>query len=831
MVLKTHRRFAQRGTGLLVTTLAALPVPALAQEDSADILVTARRVEERLQDVPISITVFNQQQLSNRNIVSAGELATYTPSLSSNGRWGAESTSFAIRGFVQEGPTTPSVGTYFADVTAPRANGGTTAGNGAGVGAFFDLASVQILKGPQGTLFGRNTTGGAILLTPQRPTDRLEGYVEGSLGNYDMRRMQAVLNIPVLDTLRIRLGVDRQTRSGYLHNVSAIGPRDFGDVDYLSARASVVADLTPDLENYLILSYSRSDTNGSFPKVSLVDPANPAVVGFAMAGGLGAQIASTSGDYYDVSNGHPNPFLAIEQWQIINTTTWRASDHLTIRNIASYAEFRQAVAVNNNGDNVRANFAAVSLNPEPGSDNISQSTFTEELQVQGRTGDDSLTYQAGGYLELSEPVGGMQESRSSIFATCADIFRPVTCAPGSNQLSLSRSEYHFRNLALYGQGNYRITDRLTFTAGIRYTSDISSGLGNSLRVTFPRPTFVPLYGCAQPNGLVTGPIPNDAQDASAAIQNDPGLCGYSRRITSARPTWLLGIDFAPVKSVLIYGKYARGYRQGSLNVSSYGLETWGPERVDTYEIGTKTRFGGVVRGTLNVAAFYNDFSNQQLLAQPIQCLENDVRSRSAGVLVDSRGRSLANCTFAPSPAQGIANAGKSTIKGVEVTASILLFHGLTLDLGYSHLATKLDTVAKPAPPLGFKDVLVPSAGSVLPLTPRNKYAISASYGLPVPDDVGRISVGATFTHQDSVLGQPSSAPGLRFLPPQDNLNLNLNWNSVAGGPVDLALFATNVTKQRYPVFTTGGYENYGFDSLLLNQPQMYGARLKYRFGA
>src|ERR1700740_2662321 len=127
-----------------------LATPAMAQSgDSADIIVTARRVEERLQDVPISITVFNQQQLADRNVVNSQDLATYTPSLSVNSNFGSENTSFAIRGFVQDIGTAPSVGVYFADVVAPRgATTGTVAGDGAGPGSFFDLQNVQVLKGP-----------------------------------------------------------------------------------------------------------------------------------------------------------------------------------------------------------------------------------------------------------------------------------------------------------------------------------------------------------------------------------------------------------------------------------------------------------------------------------------------------------------------------------------------------------------------------------------------------------------------------------------------------------------------------------------------------------
>lgn len=343
----------KNAVGSSVLGLAACSAPVWAQDagasagasDADAIVVTARRVEERLQDVPISITVFSQQQITNRNVVNAGDLATYTPSLTTNGRFGAESTSFAIRGFIQEGPTSPSVGVYFSEVIAPRANGGTTGGNGAGPGSFFDLQNVQVLKGPQGTLFGRNTTGGAVLLVPQKPTSRLEGYAEGTIGNYDQRRAQVVLNVPLTDSFRVRLAVDRQKRDGYLRNVSPVGPRDFADVDYTAYRLSVVGELTPNLENYIIASYNVSDTNGFLPKPFVVT--NP--TGYRAAN-YAAQIASTPG-FYDVSNGNPYANQRIAQLQVINTTTWQASDTLTIKNIASYAEFRQRQFANINGDN------------------------------------------------------------------------------------------------------------------------------------------------------------------------------------------------------------------------------------------------------------------------------------------------------------------------------------------------------------------------------------------------------------------------------------------------------------------------------------------------
>src|SRR5579864_5258352 len=199
---------------------AASEVPQQGVE-LTEVIVTARRVEERLQDVPISITVFNQEQLTNRNVVNAADLAAYTPSLSANNNFGPENTSFAIRGFVQDAGTPPSVGVYFADVVALRGpTQGTQAGDGAGPGNFFDLQNVQVLKGPQGTLFGLNTTGGAVLFVPQKPTSEFGAYAEVSYGNYDMNRVQAAFNAPLNDNVRFRIAVDHQERKGYLDNIS-----------------------------------------------------------------------------------------------------------------------------------------------------------------------------------------------------------------------------------------------------------------------------------------------------------------------------------------------------------------------------------------------------------------------------------------------------------------------------------------------------------------------------------------------------------------------------------------------------------------------------------
>ncbi len=796
------------------TLTGALASPALAQnateDDDGAIIVTARRVEERLQDVPISMTVLSQSQLDNRNITTASDLATYTPSLTSNSRFGPDKSSFTIRGFNQESNTSPTVGVYFADVVAPRAAAGTASGNGAGPGSLFDLQNIQVLKGPQGTLFGRNTTGGAILLVPKKPTDNLEGYVEGSIGNYDMRRVQAVLNLPLADTFRVRLGVDRQKRDGYLHNRSGVGPKDFGDSNYLAARLSIVGDLTPTLENYLVANYSKSDTNGTL--LHLIgcerDPTKRSGRGVLVAPYACAQIdrQNARGDgFYDVENQHSNPYNTTEQWQLINTTTWLASDALTLKNIISYGQFRERVAYSIGGENfvipTGANtgktFSSTVLLNAPGQESAYQSTFTEELQLQGRTADGNFNWQVGGYLEISNPLGSGNTSYSQAFVNCTDVyafqcFGPLT---GVSGLSLVYNKVAFRNLGVYGQGTYHLTDKLAVTAGLRYTSDRTVGSGRRIQVTFPTPN-VPRGTCAN-----TVRFPG-------VVTLNPADCdsGEFAQKTS-RPTWLIDLEYKPVEDVMLYAKYSRGYRQGSVNPSIIGLETWGPEKVDTYELGLKSSFTGAVRGYFNVTGFYNDFRDQQLSLV--------ATGRIAGV----------------PGTQVIVNAGKSRIYGVEVDASVTPFDGLKLDLGYAYLNTKLQEFVTPSlSNLGpYNPPASPTLGGDLPLSPHHRVTATATYRLPLDESIGRISFGGTFTYTARQETQINSPSPFRTLPSSKLVNLNFNWESVAGAPVDLALFVTNLTKEE-TYLNTGNSWNNGYEAVVANVPRMYGLRLKYRFG-
>jgi iron complex outermembrane receptor protein len=819
-VLRSHVLFAASAVGAVLST------PAFGQAsgnaDAGDIVVTARRVEERLQDVPISITVLNQDQIDNRNITTATELATYTPSLSSNNRFGPDKASFVIRGFSMLETTAPTVGVYFGDVVSLRATAGTASGNGAGPGNFFDLQNVQVLKGPQGTLFGRNTTGGAIILVPKKPTDRLEGYVEGSIGNYDLRRVQAVLNVPLADTFKVRLGVDRQKRDGYLINKSGIGPRDFGDSDYISARLSIVADLTPDLENYLIARYSRSDTNGfMFRLVGCnrgTDPSEP-LTGRAPAYAPRACVQvdrqNARGDgFYDVENIVENPFNVLEEWQISNTTTWTASDSLTVKNIMSYGEFHERFHQNIGGENLVVipgkPFSSTIVRNLPGRYAAAQSTFTEELQFQGNSLAGDLTWQAGAYFEESQPLSGGNTTFSEGALFCTDVVElqcenafpgPTGLALGS--LGLVQNQVEVRNIGLYAQGTYNFSPQLAVTAGIRYTIDRTIGQGGRVSARFPTPNN-PEGSCANPALASVGATLNPLDCFSQPFVEK-----------SEAPTWLIDLEYKPIPDVMLYAKWARGYRQGGVNPSNIGLEVWEPEKIDTYEVGAKASFRGTVSGYFNVAAFYNDLTNQQLQAIAIGC-------------------TIATCGFDSGipGARIIVNAGKSRVYGVEVDSSISPFTGFRLDVGYAYLNTRLQEFVPPVLAAGspFATIVPAVTGGPLPLSPKHRVTATATYTLPLDESIGDISLSATYTYTSEQLANDTIPERFGVMPASNLVNLNLDWKSVAGSTVDISAFVTNLTKEEFPVNAAGNWASNGYESWITNVPRMYGVRLKYRFG-
>lgn len=305
------------------------------------------------------------------------------------------------------------------------------------------------------------------------------------------------------------------------------------------------------------------------------------------------------------------------------------------------------------------------------------------------------------------------------------------------------------------------------------------------------------------------PVTDTAAALLPKFVTNPSQCHYETSTKSNRPTWMVDLEYRPTDTLMVYGKYSRGYRQGGVNLTNVGLDTWQPEKVDAYEIGAKTSFDGSVHGYFNVAAFYNNFRNQQIFANLIA---DTLRTGISG-------------------GAGIINAGKSRIQGIEVDASLSPLKGLTFDLGYTFLDTKVISITPPAAVFPYI-AISPNAreGQPLTLSPKNRLSLSGTYSVPLGRDAGKLSLGATYVHTDSSIADTQALPVVGLLPATDLLNLNVTWENAMGGPVDLAFFATNVTNQIYPVNVNGAYTGFGYESLLMAPPRMWGLRVRYKFG-
>ncbi|MCB2072675.1 MAG: TonB-dependent receptor [Novosphingobium sp.] len=803
---------------LLVATIlsSAVATPALAQQAAADdgaIIVTAQRIEQDIQDVPISITVFDQEKLDNNNILNAKDLATFTPGVYAQTRFGNDVTTYTIRGFAQEQRTTATVGTYFAEVVAPRGNGVSQGGDGASPGALFDLQNVQVLKGPQGTLFGRNTTGGAVLLVPVKPKDDFEGYVEATAGNLNRWRLQGVVNLPISETFRIRLGVDRHKRDGYIKNIGIRGKHDddMGSIDILALRGSAVWDISDNIENYTIVTYSESKGSGSIPllrptgKFPLTNfGSNQTQVNRELAEG-----------FWTATNTNPLAEAYFEEFRVINRTAIDLNDSVTLTNIFGYSRLKGAnnvpafglatqITPTITGPESYLSFVPVQANPDTNGLTANTEAIVEELRLNGQTG--RLTWQGGLYYEKNSPKS-FTGTFSPTFAACADIAN-FQCSPGRNG-SYSKNKVWFETMAAYAQATYELTDQLSVTGGIRYTEDETRATYQNGRVFFAADPADNTFACGFPG------LPDSGQ--VFAFDERFTRCFNSSKVKTSAPTWQLGVDYKPNDDMLLYAKYVRGYRQGSISPASpTGIEAYGKEKVDMFEVGAKTSWYGSVPGRFNIAGYYNDFSGQQLQVG-VTCVDPN------NPTPPEQQTPLCQTTT-------IINAGSTELYGIEADLTIEPVEGFKIEAAYSYNKTKIKSI--PTVNLG-NEFLVRElqAGGAIPLAVPHAFNATASWKLPFDESVGDITLSGTVVHRSSFRAVADATPGsnIGVLPKVTFGNANLSWKNIGGGPVDAVFYVTNITNEK--MFThINDQSTRGFVSYSVDEQRQYGLRIKYRFG-
>jgi iron complex outermembrane receptor protein len=762
--------------------------PADSGNGIETVVVTARRSAESMQKVPVAITAFSDKDLQREQIGTAQDLAGRVPSLvvSSNSNTRNTETP-TIRG---QGATTfasPGVVIYYGEVPLPLDQFNGAQG---GPGKFFDLANLQILKGSQGTLFGRNTTGGALLLEPHKPEAFYSASVKAETSNLQGKGLESIVNLPLVDDqLYLRVGAKFYERQGFTKDV--VTGEEYDSKAFRTFRLGLMWKPTDSIQNYLLGYYTRSTDNGTSQVLESVNntgylypgastPVKVGCVAMALAGstysdcGQSVVAAQQARGPRNVELSNP-PNDILDTQALIESFSYQISDALTLRDIASYSLYKSSFRWDVDGSTLTLNDIGW-----PNNTNSSDTaTYTEELQLQGNFLDRSLKLVEGAYYEYMEPEGPEENlTRNLGITSTAQTYQVKHRTYGP----YAQGTYNFGNLLDALEG-------LNFTMGARYSVYDESG---------------------------TADVTTDLIPGSIQIQ---GGTPHSSRVKSEAPTYTAGFDYK-IPTTLLYAKISRGYKSGgfsavAVNPANY---TFKPEFVMNYEVGHKSDFTiGDMPVRINSALYYTDYTNMQ---------------RTAG---DSYKGGFGGATY---------NAGKATIMGFETDTIIQPFHGFMVSANYSYTYGKYDdftlnyssTYDLPIPDCTGK---IMQNGDVMHLecvpfqyAPKHQASGTVRYQLPLNDSIGQVDASATYSFTDrqysSATSIPSEEPGA-WLGAYGLLNASVTWSNVYRSAFDLQLFGTNLTDRLYRMTNSNQWNVFFFQSSVYGEPRVFGISLNYHW--
>ncbi|SFS10620.1 TonB-dependent receptor [Sphingomonas jatrophae] len=771
----------------------AAPLTTAAADGGAiaDIVVTARRREEALQDIPLAVQAFSGDALDTQRIENATDLSKLVPALTSS-QSSRDEENYVIRGQSGSGASISgqqvTVPAYFAQVPLPIGEGG-------GPGFYYDLQNVQVLKGPQGTLFGRNSTGGAVLFEPRRPGDDFGGYVTVEYGNYDNRGVEGALNLPVGGTLKLRVAGKVLKRDGFTFNATTGRRQD--DRDFASGRASLLWEPSDRFSNILVADILRSNTNGSSNLLAAVNPAAtiPTLFRGAVQAALARQQAAGPRTTFSDTLGADRK----RSFGISNITTFELGDNLTLKNIFGYRRFKQLNRFDYDGSAlVILNFdtcqSAATCHPadpdQPWTLNVRQ--FTEEFQIQGQALDNRLKYIVGVFGADVDTPALNYSHQTSVFGSVTD----------ANQDIDDTSRAVFANVSYGFAGPL---EGLTATGGYRWTHDRRA---------------LTLYQVTS-GRCVTG--------ATGTLIADPAQAAPCRADFTAKANsdaYTIGLDYKLSPKTMVYVAHRQSYRAGGTNPlaapvllanppipDALSLFSYRPETLRDVEVGLKSDFdiGGWGFRT-NIASYYQWLKDAQI-----------------------------NQTFAvgTQTVSALVNAASARIKGAEAEVTIAPTRSLSLLVAYAYTDASygayLDYARRDA-----TNAPTRQSGRIFPFTPRHKLNVNGRWTLPLPDTIGTVELAANWAHKSSILlglvpfitlpNGTNIYDGESRQKPTDTVDLTVDWRKIGGSSFDLSLFATNLFDVTYKI---GGASlinsGLGINQRIYNEPRMYGASLRYSF--
>lgn len=777
----------------------------------ADIIVTARKRAEAAQSVPLSITAFSPAILAERQIVTPYDLANNTSGLTLQASSDTQQVSVTIRGQNTLDSTLnldPAIGIYVDGVYIGPQVGNAVAMN------FDDAASVEVLKGPQGTFYGRNTTGGAIKIDHVVPEYQVDGWVKAGYGNYDLHSIAGAITLPLVDqvaTLRLygrysdHDGYGRNTtintevqnerlysftgtlrldpaaglrivvRGAYDHDRSG-GPSIHPVADTLG---STLGGFTGGTNLFSIENLAIAATNGipivmpdfvtSF--VPALTPANAALAQslFFSQGPQG---------FYDMTSRFPTP-NTLELYDGSVAIEYDVSDSVQLKSITAYRHMKTFRAVDFSGS-----FAASNITVE---EPLTYHQFTQEVTLGGSLLENKLKYTFGGFYFKGV---GRDISRTAVAPILGQVLGAASPLPTG--LDIQDGEVNNRSFAVYGQASYEILPRLNITGGVRYTKEHKD-------LTTHNRFHLGTYNAA--NGFVDlfAPVLNVTQICSEPTQGVDDACRGFQPFSFSKITYTGSVDYAVNDSILLYGKISRGFRSGGgqLRLGGAGAPPFGPETLDDYEIGIKSDFfDHSLR--VNLALYHDRISGLQRTF--VQAVNGHV-----GAVVQ--------------------NAGKARINGAEFDITYKPVREVTLGWSGAYTDPKYLDFTNPVNGADLSSRKFQAVGKFV-------WTLSGDY--KAPTSFGSVDFNVNYWHTSDVSINPGGgADALGSAPWNTQKAYGLLNGRIAANLYDDKLTITawgkNLTGKKYFSYNTDLTSSIGYAISFGNAPRTFGAEATYRF--
>lgn len=649
-------------------------------------VVTAQRYEQDAQKAPVTVTAFGQRAMDQRGVANLQDLSKFTPNLelhaTNRPAGGGSAYAAYIRGIGTgdyQFPTDPGVGLYIDDVYVARTVGGLLSTDS-------DIARIEVIAGPQGTLFGRNTIGGAFNVATTKPL--LTGPATGSglfrFGDYGRHDFAVNLNTPIVaDVIGAKISLSTEHMDGFGHRL--LDDQLTNDEERFNARGGVLIKTSERLEIRIDGDYStqnQNPPNGQFISFSPAGPTADKISKFnqfaapALNTGLnlpadsiydGRWVSKNRFDNYALQPVHDRYHIGGGSAKI----DWRVNDWLAIKSISAARTMTSSIRV----DGDQTPYPLQSTQTE-----LDDTQLSEELQFSGRVWDERLQYLVGLYAFREH--GNSTVYTQSFHGLFENEPMPSDADAGD---TFARIGMTATSLAAFTQETLEILSGLHLTLGARLNRDLKD---YDYGVTFPQRNV--------------DQVPESHAEAS-----------WNSFTPKAQ------VDYSPIEPVLVYAGYSQGFKSGGFGQSNSPMNPtpkYDPERVSAYELGVKSHWFEGRKLIANLAGFYNDYRDIQLTVQ----------SRDPVTGANLRTTE---------------NAGTSHIKGFEGDLAANPFKGFSVNAGFGYVDAKFSSLTMDAIMSGFK------LGDRLPQIPAFSFNAGAQYAFDVA--IGELSVRVDGTFKGS----------------------------------------------------------------------------------